>query len=610
MGNLSPSRRSSMSRSSSMAMMSRENRLSHENDTSSPESSKKLRRRYLREVDAFQARLKPKTPVVFAEHSAEDDSEDRKQWFRTAFSMLERNPNSRPPTQGFAEPSRLPRTYEPLLTDKGGAPGESVIDHSHAEFQPARPIILRKPEVIMAAGRYDSRHSKLKTQVTRLHSKVFGDPTSSSMQSAFGEAVTELGRMRYVVKPWDPMTADAEMLKYVQSLPPREKSKRKKDHLRIWAGRNTWSDGKALLDTDEVRQKRFLADFGRSVEQNNVAKIIVRNDDNGGGMAALNAEGLPEEVVDVRDVLESAHATLNVLFNFYAAQHGDFRAMTLNEWTDFIGDFNLSSKHSKYCKPRDMDNLFLEIKASSANYWRDLAREIAKRPPDPKGQKGPQLPDAEITKSKSLFRHEFMSALVYLAIKKYVATGEMPDVSDALYRLLFEDVQPEVDKKPEYADPNHFRTEHLYTEAVCGVLEMHELAMRPLFGAVAGLDGAGGGTGREAKLISYAEWRDFLTILQFIGADLTERDARLAFVWSRMAVIDGLSPSGQLKDTSLPFEGFMCVRRRIERRRMVERALLMTFQVQSLVSQGSTLPLGLPQGPAHGSGDQRGLLEA
>lgn len=45
--------------------------------------------------------------------------------------------------------------------------------------------------------------------------------------------------------------------------------------------------------------------------------------------------------------------------------------------------------------------------------------------------------------------------------------------------------------------------------------------------------------------------------LQLVDDDLSDRDAKLCFVFSRMCVIDGESARGRAKESHLPFEGFL-----------------------------------------------------
>ena len=79
----------------------------------------------------------------------------------------------------------------------------------------------------------------------------------------------------------------------------------------------------------------------------------------------------------------------------------------------------------------------------------------------------------------SLSRFEFITALVMLAINKYVATGQMRDVSDAVHRLLSEDILRHM--PAGCPDPNAFRREHCYSESVCRELEKREASLRILF---------------------------------------------------------------------------------------------------------------------------------
>jgi hypothetical protein len=66
------------------------------------------------------------------------------------------------------------------------------------------------------------------------------------------------------------------------------------------------------------------------------------------------------------------------------------------------------------------------------------------------------------------------------------------------------------------------------------------------------------GTSKSAAaLLSITEWKELLKGLGLIGLDITERDARLCFACSRMAVIDGTTTRGMAKENNLPFEGFL-----------------------------------------------------
>ena len=155
-------------------------------------------------------------------------------------------------------------------------------------------------------------------------------------------------------------------------------------------------------------------------------------------------------------------------------------------------------------------------------------------------------------KRKALSRVEFTAALVYIAIYQYVQTGDIADVSEAVEKLLTKDLASRVDQRVNM-DPNTFRRSTCYTREVTDVLEAHESSLRLLFAGVAG----GGRTGNAASLMGLEEWTGFLNALEFIGIDCSERDARFAFVWSRMCVVDGRFHRGHQRESNLPFEGFL-----------------------------------------------------
>ena len=245
-------------------------------------------------------------------------------------------------------------------------------------------------------------------------------------------------------------------------------------------------------------------------------------------------------MVEVETVLWQSYEVNCVIFDYYASLGGNMHALGLNVWTQFLTDFNIVQKRSKFCKQSDMDRLFLAVDTASTRLEKKqaalggLAQMAA-------------FDDAQ----KALNRTEFLFALILVSINRYVLSGKIADVSEALQRLLDVDIQSRVG--PSLLAPsNHFRRSHCYTEAVSSELLNSERELRLLFAIV-----SGGGRGKEAELLSLKEWKDMLRALNLIQADLTDRDATLCFVWSRMVVIDPRTRMGHLKESHLPFEGFL-----------------------------------------------------
>ena len=63
--------------------------------------------------------------------------------------------------------------------------------------------------------------------------------------------------------------------------------------------------------------------------------------------------------------------------------------------------------------------------------------------------------------------------------------------------------------------------------------------------------------GPAKKLLTYESWHQFVKRLNFVGPDLSSRDATMAFVWSRMAVTDPHTDKGSIRARCLTYEGFM-----------------------------------------------------
>lgn len=58
-------------------------------------------------------------------------------------------------------------------------------------------------------------------------------------------------------------------------------------------------------------------------------------------------------------------------------------------------------------------------------------------------------------------------------------------------------------------------------------------------------------------LLSLDEWKSLLRHLECIASDLTDRDATLCFIKSRVCVVDISTERGDVRAATLPFEGFL-----------------------------------------------------
>ena len=191
----------------------------------------------------------------------------------------------------------------------------------------------------------------------------------------------------------------------------------------------------------------------------------------------------------------------------------------------FVLDCNLAESKSKFCKPADLDRLFVAVDGLTGGKKRD----------------------------KALERAEFLQCLVRMAVLKYVQPKIMQDVSEAYERLLVEDIEPRLNPAM-FAHPNAFR-ELCYTQSVEEVLKRHEESLRSLFSAISRV-GRTPATKPLGPMLTLGEWKTLCKRLNLIDLDLTDRDCNMCFVNSRMAVIDGQSERGKPKEAAIPFEGF------------------------------------------------------
>lgn len=414
------------------------------------------------------------------------------------------------------------------------------------------------PEPVkLATTTFDQRHEHRMTRAQRLHAEFQRDSLSTKKAAAWRQEIFEVRTNRYVAPQQRVVLAKSEgKKKYAKAeAAPVELDLRNT----IWVARHLWCDAKDFYDNDDIKRKRFALDWKYALDTLNLAKFIMQSDLDGDGTEEIDS-GVTVEVEEVGAVLWGSADLIFRLFTYYAALGDDVFGISFNEWGQFVEDQKVADKRSKLCKKRDTDRIFLAIDATSARYFANMKKELLAKEKDGKlkDDKGRAMTattvlarDTQSDRMKSLSRVEFTAALVHIAIAKYISCNILQDVSEAVERLLTRDLKPH---PKVILDPDQFRRDHCYTRPVIDVLLKHEQSLRNIFIGVAG---GGGRTGKGSELISLEEWTNFLHGLQFIGIDLTLRDAHFAFCWSRMGVINGRTDRGSLKESCLPFEGFL-----------------------------------------------------
>ena len=335
-------------------------------------------------------------------------------------------------------PSRSPSRFKRTLTkDKTHFPASPGNDPSspqravhHEKYMAPMTMLAYDAATVphlLQAEAFDRRQIGHRRRVGTVLNALEADVTSLSKASAFRRSTIVLERNRYV-EPHVLETTTAYKAKQKKPPPPPKPIEVEEWSLdkSIWAPRKEWSDSLHYYDTDEVERQKFERIWQAARVEQGLDKLITRNDDD--GTADLDGDGTPDEVTEVGDVLWDFHDLLFCLFDYYCALGTNLGSMAFNNWSDFLTTCKLVSKKSKFCKKADMDRLFIAV-------------------------------DSRLGKaSKSLNHVEFLAALVHLSINKYILPGILKDASEAMFKLLNDDIEANLDPRC-FEEANSFRKE-------------------------------------------------------------------------------------------------------------------------------------------------------
>jgi len=288
----------------------------------------------------------------------------------------------------------------------------------------------------------------------------------------------------------------------------------------IWRPRKQWSDGRSFHDTEEVFAAAFQTDWREAASS--PALAIYASED-----LAAASEVMWENhrlVLMASDWYSMWYAGVTVTTNPFRVGRPAFKRM--------IEDIGVVRPKSQGLSLTSFDGIFLQIRGASEQNADD---ETAARAYD---------------STPSLNRCELVQSLVRIADMTYLKTNETASLPEALHKLLSENLSPVISATFKYAQrpdlySTIFRRLCCYTRDCSTTIEENQRTINGLYEryCVSERDGA------DAGLRGSMSFEEFNTFIKDFGLNdhiFTPRESTLAFVWSRMRVIDdGRSKRGR-----------------------------------------------------------------
>lgn len=362
----------------------------------------------------------------------------------------------------------------------------------------------------------------------------------------------------------------------------------------IWKERPKTNDSRSFFDTEAMFERAFCLDWSRALRSHRLAECILNNDDGDHGSdseddddndaIALDVEKALADLLDVEPASEDSAPRAaedrgrsnieageiaevgNVMFQhrFIIYRAFDVYA-SLEDTTDisagigwnaykrFTYDCGLVEQDSEYCAPEKFDHLFVLVNSKAivgGRKGKDLILTAKAY-----GKYGQAVKEAvHHADTRSLCRSEWLNILVRIAVMKYISTGRIADLSHALHALLKEDIEAKLTRSHSWIgiDPQFFRANTCYTEAVDAVLCEHRESLRNIFNIYAATDPHNG----LETVMSLHEFKRMLNELSIFDMKCSLRDATVVFMSSKLHVIDENSKATPAKLENLGLEDF------------------------------------------------------
>ena len=292
----------------------------------------------------------------------------------------------------------------------------------------------------------------------------------------------------------------------------------------VFANRKIESDAHDYYDSKKVVDLAFNNDFENLLSKERFTNMINLYDDEGG----------TEEIDEVRIALYECYRTLIDAFEFYSVKGKGYRhshVIDIDAFNLFVEDCDIAD--NKTCKAADIQYIF-EFENAEENT--EDASEMN-----------------DMNDDSALMRFEFLGCIVRLAIVKYVKSALVDDVSEAVQLLCQNHIQRHLGPEA-ICDSNDFRRIRLYNPHTDRIFQEHLSMLKVIFNTFAS-EKTGCGDLIQPIRMSISEWGNFVEKSGLIGDDFEEREAKLAFAWSQMAIANEVKQRNVF--LSISFEDFL-----------------------------------------------------
>ena len=407
-------------------------------------------------------------------------------------------------------------------------------------------------EKMDAAKTYDKQHTHRADYAQHNLAMLRYKPQSRPTISRFGVGLRTVQRNRFFV---------ADKHEQTVALTPRgHKRKHRARTWRLeeslWVPRRDSGNSLDFFETPQALNRMLLADWVMARVHHQLAWYICQVQ-----LPASTREELKKHksrvtdspvVVEVYDVLKRHAMVIYNAFDHYAKHD--------KKWIGTDATLNTAEvfyiRHNDYF--RFASDCYLEDEQCNMGHIENIWAVV-----DAKEKTTAQGAD-KYNREKMLNRHEWVQALVRIAIRKFcrVDTDGMlkGNVAEAVESLCYEHLRCYL-PPTALVEPNAFRKKYCYIESTDTVLKQHLVTLRLLYSSYAAVGNYGANDAsklEDSGLMSLGEWLTFVQHAGLFELELIDaKQALQAFAWCRIRSCEDYSSRSEMRLRHLFFEDFL-----------------------------------------------------